>query len=155
MQLTYSLLHMSTAFKTLLKRLQRKHYPSVRAFADALGIKDASRLSRGQPFDVYWCLRLAQVTGEHPSVVLRAAQKGAIATLIEALYGSGRPRYTPDQQALLEALDAIRDPTVRKALITIARNAAGLAGGEQGGTEDGGPLMPPQTNKDPDYKMAR
>jgi hypothetical protein len=33
---------------------------------------------------------------------------------------------------------------------------AGLVGGAQGGTEDGGgPVMPPQTTKDPDYKMAR
>jgi hypothetical protein len=118
-------------FKTLLRKLQKKHYASTVAFAQALGIKDPSRLSRGQPWDVYWCLRLAQVTGE------------------------GRRLHTPEQQALLEALDAIRDPAVRKALITIARNAAGIDGGAQGGTEDGGPLIPPQTNKDPDYKMAR
>jgi hypothetical protein len=84
MLFSYTLFRM--AFKALLKRLQRKHhYPSVQAFAEALGIRDASRLSRGKPFDVYWCLRLAQVTGEPPSVVLRAANKGAIATLIEAL----------------------------------------------------------------------
>jgi hypothetical protein len=142
-------------FKTLLRKLQKKHYASTVAFAQALGIKDPSRLSRGQPWDVYWCLRLAQVTGEHPSIILRAANKGVIASLIEDLYGEGRRLHTPEQQALLEALDAIRDPAVRKALITIARNAAGIDGGAQGGTEDGGPLIPPQTNKDPDYKMAR
>jgi hypothetical protein len=143
------------SFKSLLKRLQKRHYPSVRAFAHALGIEDASRLSRGKPFDVYWCLRLAQVTGENPSLILRAANKGAIATLIEALYGSSRTLLTPDQQALLEALDAIRDPVIRQALIALARRAAGLDGGtSQGGTgtEGGGPVIPP-SNKEPDYKM--
>ena len=141
-------------FKTLLKRLQKKYYPSTVAFAQALGIKDASRLSRGQPFDVYWCLRLAKVTGEHPSVVLRAANKGLIASLIEELYGAGRRLHTPEQQAMLEALDAIHDPAVRRAILFLARNAAGLDGGTQGGTEEGGPLMPTPSDTDPDYKMG-
>lgn len=143
------------SFKVLLKRLQKKHYPSVRAFAQALGIEDASRLSRGKPFDVYWCLRLARVTGENPTVILRAANKGAIAALIEDLYGATGTLLTPEQRALIEALDAIPDPFIRQSLIALARRAAGLNGGtSQGGTgTEGGPMIPP-TDKDPEYKMA-
>lgn len=145
----------AVTFKSLLKRLQKKHYPSVRAFAQALGIGDASRLSRGKPFDVYWCLRLARVTGENPSLVLRTANKGEIAQLIEELYGSSRFLLTPEQQALLEALEAIPDPFTRQALIHMARRTAGLGGSSQGGTgTDGGGSVIPPTDKDPDYKMA-
>ena len=143
-------------FKALLKKLQKKHYPSVRAFAQALGIDDPSRLSRGNPFDVYWCLRLAQVTGENPSFILRTANKGEIATLIENLYGAGKLLLTPEQQALLDAFDVIANPRARQALITIAQEAASQAGGSgQSGTgtpsEPGMP--PPPPDKEP-YKMA-
>ncbi len=114
----------STPFRQLLKRLQKKHrYPSVRAFAQALGIADASRLSRGSPFDVKGCLRLALVTGEPPSVVLRAAGKADIAAMIEQLYGTSPPQLTAEQQQLLQALDAITDPATRAALIQMARAA--------------------------------
>jgi hypothetical protein len=142
-------------FKSLLKRLQKKHFPSVTAFAQALGI-DASRMSRGKPFNIYWCLRLAQVTGENPSVILRAANKGEIATLIENLYGSGKVLLTPEQQMLLDALDSLQDPRARQALIVIAQQAAGLRGaGTPGGSEStgGGSGVPPPPQKDPDYKM--
>jgi hypothetical protein len=142
-------------FKTLLKRLQ-KNYSSVRAMGIALGISP-ERISRGTPFDVKGCLHLARVTGENPSVVLRAANKGEIATMIETLYGPGKALLTPEQQALLEALDAIREPDIRHALITAARRMAGLTGtGQTGsGSADGGsgPMIPP-TGTPPDYKMA-
>lgn len=142
-------------FKALLKKLQKKHYPSVRAFAHALGIDDPSRISRGNPFDVFWCLRLAQVTGENPSLILRTANKPEIAAMIEELYGTSKPLLNPEQQAMLEGLDAIRDPTIRQYLIRIVRWAAGLDDGRGhggSGTEGGGPIIPPE--KPPDYKMA-
>jgi hypothetical protein len=142
-------------FKSLLKRLQKKHYPSVRAMAHALGIEDASRISRGQPFNVFWCLRLAQVTGENPTVILRAADKGDVAMLIESLYGSSQPLLTPEEQMLLEAFHALPRPESRQALIQLARDAAFGTGGRGtgGGTNDPG-SMPPPTDKGPEYKMA-
>lgn len=143
-------------FKSLLKRLQKKHFPTVHAFAHALGIVDPSRLSRGKPFNVYWCLRLAQVTGENPSVILRAADKGDVATLIETLYGTGKVLLTPEQQVLLDAADAMT-PRARQALIAIAQEAAGQRPQGQGGAGSSGEpgLPPPATpEKGPDYKMA-
>jgi len=111
------------SFRTYLKRLQKRHYPSHRAFAAALGI-DPTRLSRGTPFDLRGCLNLARITGEHPSKVLRAAGKGDMADLIESLYGRGTPSLTAEQQRFLEALAAIPDPLVRAALLEVARAAA-------------------------------
>jgi hypothetical protein len=141
-------------FKTLLNRLQ-KRYSTVRGFAKALGCAP-ERISRGTPWDVYWCLRLAQVTGENPSVVLRAANKGEIATMIETLYGSGKVLLRPDQQIMLDALDAIQSPYYRQLAIDMTRGLAGLPGTAQGGssTEGGsGPAIPPPGTP-PDYKMA-
>jgi len=111
------------SFKTYLKRLQKRHYPSLRAFAADLGI-DATRLSRGTPFDLRGCLNLARITGEPPSAVLRAAGKADMADLIESLYGRGTPSLTVEQQQFLEALAAIPDPAVRAALLEVARAAA-------------------------------
>lgn len=143
-------------FRSLLKRLQKKHFPTVTAFAHALGIQDPSRLSRGKPFNVYWCLRLAQVTGENPSVILRAADKGDVATLIETLYGTGKALLTPEQQTLLDAFEAMA-PHSRQALITIAKDvAAQHSGGGSGTGSTGEPGLPPPASPDkgPDYKMA-
>jgi hypothetical protein len=139
----------------LLKRLQKKHYPTVTAFAQALGIKDPSRISRGNPFDVYWCLRLAEVTGENPSVILRAANKGDIATLIETLYGTSKVLLTPEQQTLLNAFEGMA-PHARQALITIAKDLAGQHSGGQSGTGSSGEpgMPPPASDRGPDYKMA-
>lgn len=155
-------------FRTLLRRLKR-HYPSTRAFAEALGV-DASHLSRamgvkGQPFDVRGCLRLARVTGASPGEVLRAAGKIDIAELIEALYGAPAQQLTPEQQQLLAALDGITDPAVRQSLITVARSAAGAAGGSSSGGGDlpgsggltGGPPVGPGRYKmnDDDFGTRR
>jgi hypothetical protein len=145
-------------FKGLLRKLRHKHYgDSTRAMAHALDI-DPSRISRGTPFDVHGCLRLAQLTGENPSVVLRAANKGHIATLIEALYGAGKTLLTPDEHAILEAFNALPRPESRRALIQIARDAAFGTGGQgtQGGESSGDPgALPPLTSKGPDYKMSQ
>jgi hypothetical protein len=150
------------SFRTLLKRLQKKHYPTVRAMAQALGI-DPSHLSRamgpsGQPFDVLRCLRLAQITGEPPGAILRAAGKHDIAVLIEGLYGTPNRLLTPQQQQLLEALATIEDPVVRQSLLVLARRAAGLpneSSGSEGSTEGGGPVIPPAAGKPPGHVMGQ
>jgi len=112
------------SFKTLLRRL-RKPYGSVKAFADALGI-EPSRVSRATPFDVRGCLKLAQLTGENPSVVLRAAGKGDIATLIEQQYGAPAPKPGLDERELAEALHAIPEARTRRLLVDVARSFARL-----------------------------
>lgn len=147
-------------FRALLKRL-RKHYPTVRAFAAALEM-DPSHLSRamgegGQPFDIRGCLRLAQVTGENPTVVLRAAGKADIATLVEELYGPSHALLTPEQQQLLRSMDAIQDPVVRQSIVTVARAAATASAtgssGSEGGETGGGSGTPPPTSKEPKFHM--
>lgn len=142
-------------FKGFLRKVRDKYYGgSARALGHALGI-DPTRISRGTPFNIQGCLRLAQVTGENPSIVLRAANKGHIATLIETLYGPGKTLLSPEQQMLLEALDAIRDPNDRAALIRIARRAAGVEGGQGGsGTESGGGSDLPPVKNPSKYEMA-
>lgn len=149
------------AFRQLLKRLQKKHYPSVRAFADALET-DASRLSRGLPFDVRGCLRLALLTGEPPSSVLRAAGKGDVAALIERLYGSSPPLLTADEQRMLRAMTHIRHASDRQALITIAEALAqwpsgGTVGGDDagGGHEPGETKLPPKLMDEASLRRAR
>ena len=114
-----------SSFATLLRRL-RKRYPSVRAFARALDV-DPSHLSRAmgphsQPFDVRGCLRLARVTAENPSVILRAAGKQEIADLVEALYGPATKTLTPRQQALLDAVDDCT-PSIQESLLKLAQGA--------------------------------
>jgi hypothetical protein len=102
-------------------------------------------------------LRLAQLTGENPSLVLRAANKGDIATMIETLYGPGKMLLRPDQQIMLDALDAIQSPYYRQLAIDMTRGLAGLPRTAQGGsgTEGGsGPMIPPGGGTPPDYKMA-
>jgi hypothetical protein len=143
-----------------LERIRKKHrhmFPTVRKFAEALEIAP-SHLSRamgagGQPFDVRGCLRLAKVTGENAGMILRAAGKGDIATLIEDLYGVAHLSLTPMQQKLLAAFDAIQSPDVRNAFLTLVESASGGTGGSSsavGGAGGGGMLPPP---KDPDHLM--
>lgn len=79
-------------FTKLLNRIA-DGFPTRQALAKALDI-NASRLSRAlngtdkhTSFNVENCLRLATVSGESASTVLRAANKGEIADLIEGLYG--------------------------------------------------------------------
>jgi len=82
-------------------------FPSKKAFAEAMDI-DASRLSRALkandfPFNVTNCLRLARVSGESPSAVLRAAGKADVAEMIESLYGKDRTQLlTAAERELLD-----------------------------------------------------
>lgn len=91
-------------FKELLSRIAQK-FESKKALADALDM-DPSRLSRAIntgdfPFNIENCLRLAQVAGEPPSEVLRAADNGDIAELIESLYGPEKKVSDPILKELL------------------------------------------------------
>jgi hypothetical protein len=106
-------------FSELLNRAVAT-FPNRSAFAKAMGL-NASRLSRALntgdfPFNVANCLRLAQVSGESPSVVLRAAGKGDIADLIEALYGRDRNELlSAEERALLDQWRRL-DPNARAGL---------------------------------------
>jgi len=93
-------------FTELLNRIA-KGFPTRHALATALQI-NASRLSRAlngtdkhASFNIENCLRLAQVSGESPATVLRAANKGKVADLIEGLYGSEKRVSDPVVQDLL------------------------------------------------------
>jgi hypothetical protein len=143
-------------FRTLLRRIQRTHFGSVRAFAKALKIAP-SHLSRamgrqGQPFDVRACLRLAQVTGESPSEILRAAGKGDLVKLIEELYGAAPPVLTVPQRELLDAWNRLPE-AARNAVLLITRQAAAGMSGPQGGTTEPGPAVPPTTHREPGFHM--
>jgi hypothetical protein len=94
------------SFKDLLNRIAEK-FETQKAMAEALDI-DASRLTRALkkgdfPFNVENCLRLAKLSGESPSAILRAADKAEIADLIESLYGRDRTRLlTPAEREVLD-----------------------------------------------------
>jgi hypothetical protein len=100
-------------FKVLLNRIVR-NFPSHGALAKALGVTP-SRLSRALsgaggdfPFNVVNCLRLAKLSGESPSQILRAAKKGEIADLIEGLYGRDRGGLlTQDERTFLARISAL------------------------------------------------
>ncbi|MEP7304167.1 MAG: hypothetical protein ABJA98_01490 [Acidobacteriota bacterium] len=92
-------------FKTLLNKIAER-FPSRTALAKALKITP-SRLSRALntgdfPFNIENCLRLAQVSEEPPSDVLRAADNREIAELIESLYGPEKRVTDPVLQDLLQ-----------------------------------------------------
>jgi len=92
--------HRAGAFRTLIRRL-RRHFPSYQEFARQLQVPP-SQLSRGAPFDVRRCLRLALLTGESPTTILRAANKGDVAALIEQVYGAAAPQISKPDQHLID-----------------------------------------------------
>ena len=74
-------------------------FGSQTALGNAIGLSP-TRISRvlkgdGCSLEVISCLRLAEVTGESPTVILRAAGKWDVAELIERLYGKPRPVLIP------------------------------------------------------------
>lgn len=109
-------------FKALLKRIAES-FDSQDALARAIGI-NGSRLSRAInvgdfPFNVENCLRLAKISGESPSEILRAAGKKDIANLLESLYGPDRTKLlTVEERELLDRWDAL-SPKGREALKTL------------------------------------
>lgn len=115
-------------FASLLRSCSRR-YPTIRAFARALDV-DPSHVSRAmargaQPFDVRGCLRLAKLTGENPTTVLRAAGKGDIAELIETLYGRPGGALSPDLQTWIAVYHAIGDSKIRRQLLVVATAITG------------------------------
>lgn len=134
-----NILAVSQTFSALLRRILKKQYRSNKAFAAALKI-DASHLSRamapgGQPFNIEGCLHLARVTNTPPSTVLRAAGKGPVATLIEALYGPARELSASEQQ-LLRDYAAVKDEQLLHAVRTLLEVGAKQA--SRGGRKPGG-----------------
>lgn len=93
-------------FTELLNRIAAG-FPTRQALAEGVKV-NASRLSRVlngtdkyPSFNIENCLRLAQLSGESPSDILRAADKADIAVLIESLYGPERRVSDPVVQDLL------------------------------------------------------
>jgi hypothetical protein len=69
------------------------------------------------------CLRLAEVLGEDPRVVFRAAQKAELAEQIDRLYGAAVPHISATQRAVLDAWEALAPEdqrTVRELLHRLA-----------------------------------
>lgn len=131
---------MSITFAKLLKQLQETHYPeSVKAFAKALDIEPARvyRAMRegGVPFDIYSCLKVAQVTGADPLVVLRAGGKGRIADQLADLCRF-RP-MSPEVQALIDAAAGLSAEQVE----SVTRVVRHMANGRRRRP----PLPPPTT----------
>jgi plasmid maintenance system antidote protein VapI len=115
-------------FKALLNRIA-DGYPSRAALAKALHVTP-SRLSRALntgdfPLNVANCLRLAKVSGESATQILRAAGKSDIAELIESLYGADRTRLlTATERELLDDFEKLT-PRAREALHTLLADLLG------------------------------
>ena len=111
-------------FTELLNRVA-KDFPSRHALAKALKI-NASRLSRAlngtdpHPFNIENCLGLAKVSGVSASEVLRAANKGKVAELIESLYGPEKNVTDPAVQDLLSTWAAFTADEKHYVRISIA-----------------------------------
>jgi hypothetical protein len=101
-------------FRELLKRAAKK-FSSQQALADELGMS-LSRLNRAlnkgdYPFNVLNCLKLASLSGESPSAVLRAGGKAEIADLIEKSYGAPDQTITAREREHLAQWRSIDDET--------------------------------------------
>jgi len=79
--------------------------------------------SRGRPFDVLHCLRLAKIARWDPVPILRDANKPEIAGLLEELFGgtSERVSLTDEQRTVLERFDALDVETRNQLLIILNR----------------------------------
>ena len=98
-----------SGFRELLEVASRR-FPSKQAFAKAIGVTP-SRFSRvlggSYTLNVLNCLRLAKITGESASRVLRLAGKTEIAELIEEQYGRTAPALSPSERELLETWSSL------------------------------------------------
>lgn len=115
-------------FKDLLSKIAGR-FPSKKAFAEALDI-DPSRLTRAInagdfPFNIENCLRLAKLSGESPTEILRSAGKVDIAELIESLYGR-EAEYTAKERELIETWRSLT-PQARGALEIVFNDLAQAA----------------------------
>jgi transcriptional regulator with XRE-family HTH domain len=105
------------SFKDLLRKAAQQ-FRTQAEFAEALGISLA-RLNRAlnkseHALNPVNCLRLARITGDPPSVVLRAGGKADLAELIEQLYG--RSEFTSEQKDLIELWSRVDDADDREAV---------------------------------------
>jgi plasmid maintenance system antidote protein VapI len=97
------------------------------ALADQIGMT-LSAFSRAVnvegTFSIENCIRLAQVSGDHPSVVLRLAGKDEMADMLDTLYGADTKLSRRER----EALDTWRKlpPSDQAAFLHIARRLVEL-----------------------------
>lgn len=93
-----------------LLREQVQRHGTLSELAKAIRMSQA-RLGRvinyGGSLEVANLLRLAVVSGEPASDVLRAAKKDDVADLIEELYGKPNPPLSPADRTLLEQWHAL------------------------------------------------
>jgi transcriptional regulator with XRE-family HTH domain len=117
--------------QALIAELVRR-YGSLRALATRLGMSPSrfSRLARGgegNSLEVVNCLRLAELTGESASRILRLAGKADVADLIERLYGPTAigPSSNKEIEQLLDAWTDLL-PGTRDALLSYIKTQAQL-----------------------------
>jgi hypothetical protein len=106
-----------------------ERFGTKQAVAHAMGLS-ASAYTRGVErgsFSTENLLRLAQATGDGPSVVLRAAGKGESAALIEALYGQNADDISGEERELLTAWRLVTDRQTRRVLLNSVQLHADLA----------------------------
>jgi hypothetical protein len=111
-----------TKFTELLETLVAR-YGGDAALAKEIRVS-AARVGRarkgegGYSFKVENCLRLAQVSGESASDVLRAAGKADVDDLIQELYGYRRPELPRVQRELLDKWVLVH-PKAREHIIAV------------------------------------
>lgn len=106
---------MQSEFAKLLTGLVETYGGSKQDLARAVGISPStlSRLLEGRPPSTELCLRLATQTHTNASRILRAAGKGAVADLIEDLYGAAASRRQVFRGFRLTPVEQRRTTTVR------------------------------------------
>jgi len=117
-------------FQDWVKRLIAEKFRNPSDLAQALGMH-LTPLTRGieaGTFNLVNLLRLAKIANANPSTVLRMAQKGDEADLIESLYG--KPTLDPDDHDIIALWHAISDPDHRNAVRIVMGRLAAVNGGE-------------------------
>lgn len=131
------------SLQAILRDVLGKYYRSQRALANDLGMSEsrfgkvlkAKTGSQNESFTVDRCLTLAKIASLPPSVVLKAAGKPAVATLIEELYNgerkaAPRPAFNDRQKTLLEHFDQL-DVERQDKFITVLRDLWLISAGTQ------------------------
>jgi hypothetical protein len=92
-----------------LKRLVDQRYGTMKALSAALGVTDSafSRGVKNGTVGTALLLRLAAVTGEPPSEILRRGGKGDLVPLIEQLYGPPRTPMRADLFEIVQRLERL------------------------------------------------
>jgi hypothetical protein len=106
----------SAAYPIVMRAAKRLGSATALAEAAGLTVSAMLRCAKGHnrlTLGAESCLSIAEVSGENPSALLRAAGKGEVADRIERLYGPPRPPLSADERALL-ALDEETKRRVRE-----------------------------------------